>query len=53
MKEFKAEHTQLMYLLLGEEYIAQQQNDDAEKAAHFEEWFKQEVLGHRSSYRSE
>ena len=46
----KTEHVQLMYLLLGDEYIAQQQNDDAEKAAHFEAWFRAEVLGRKSNY---
>lgn len=39
---------------VGEEQAAViQQNADAEKAAHFEAWFKQEILGHKSRYQPE
>ena len=37
---------------LGEAQAAvQQQVADAEKTAHYEEWFKKEVLGRKSNYK--
>jgi hypothetical protein len=39
---------------VGEELaIIIQQNDQAEKEAHFEAWFKQEILGRKSTYEPE
>lgn len=45
---------QLLVEAVGEEQATiMQQNDDVERAQHFEDWYKKEVLGHRSSYKPE
>lgn len=39
---------------LGEhQAMVQQQVADAEKAEHYESWFKKEVLGRKSNYKSD
>ena len=38
--------------LIGEEEAqVKQQVDDAQKLAAFEAWFRQEILGHKSTYQ--
>lgn len=52
--EEKREHIATLIDTYGEEAAtAMQQVADAEKAKHYEQWFKTELLGRKSNYRDQ